>query len=240
MKNVLSFVAIVALLLVLGALTVIALPRGLDTATASAPASVAGAPASQEPAAPQSTTGYNWIAIPLNTFQAGDTAATLANHVQTNNNGTVTVQTVSRWNATAQGLDIYFHQLGLGDFPISNQSAYRVETTGPASAVWTMVGDVPAIGSYNYTLLETGGTDYNWIMDPLDRPSNSQASVLANDIQTNASAPVTVQTISKWNATAQSYDIYFHQLGLGDFDVRPGYPYRVEVDVTTGSSVSWP
>lgn len=189
------------------------------------------------------TTGsdYVWIALTVN-ISGLDMASDLANHIEANSDGTVTVQTISRWNATAQSSSLYYHQFGFGDFLISNQMPFRVEVdvANGTSVVWTQVGGVPAAGSYSYTLQETTGTDYSWIMLPLDHNGISMASDLSNDIEANASAGVTVQTISQWNGTAQSFSFYYHQFGFGDFSVWLGYPYRVEVDVASGSSVTWP
>ena len=243
MRRLLAVVIAAVLLVALGALVVLALPNPNSTLAAVAPVAVATVPSAQEeaaaPKALQSTTGFAWIALPLDVFPDGSTAADLANHVETNSGGAVTVQTVSKWNAAAQSYDIYYHQFAFGDFPISNQAAYRVETTGTASAMWSQVGEVPEVGSYSFMLLETATTDFNWIMYPLDRGTTNMASDFAADIEANASGSVTIRTISRWNAPAQSYDIYYHQFSFGDFGVLPGYPYRVEPDVASGSSVTW-
>jgi hypothetical protein len=186
-------------------------------------------------------TDYNWVALSL-THPGINMASDLANYIQSNSNGSLSVLTISRWNATAQSYDIYYHQSGFGNFSVLNQYPYRVEVdvTSGTSVVWTLLGSVPNIGSYHYTLQETAGTDYNWVMQPLERTVITDTLGLANDIQAHSSAPVTVLTISRWNSTAQSYDIYYHQTHFGNFSTHPGYPYRVEVDVTTGNTVTWP
>ncbi len=169
-------------------------------------------------------------------------ASDLANYIQSNSSGSVSVLTISRWNATAQSYDIYYHQSDFGNFSVFNQYPYRVEvdvTTGD-NVIWTLLGNVPSLSSYQYTLQETAGTDYNWVMQPSDRNTITDTSGLANDIQAHSSAPVTVSTISRWNATSQGYDIYYHQSHFGDFITLLGYPYRVEVDVTIGTTVTWP
>lgn len=186
-------------------------------------------------------TDYTWIALPLNN-SSNTMASALADHIEANSDGSVSVQTISRWNATAQSPVIYYHQFNFGDFSIQNQHPYRLEIDigSGESLVWTYTGDVPDIGSYSCTLRETTGTDYTWIMHPLHLSNITMSSGIANDIETNASASVTIQTISRWNAIAQSPVIYYHQFNFGDFTSRPGYPYRVEVDITSGDSVTWP
>jgi hypothetical protein len=77
-------------------------------------------------------------------------------------------------------------------------------------------------------------------MLPLDKGTVILASELAADIQAHSSGSVTVGAVEQWNAAAQNYLTYLPDLGLDDFSVRIGYPYRITVDVATGSSVTWP
>jgi hypothetical protein len=188
-------------------------------------------------------TDYNWVALSL-TPPGINMASDLANYIQSNSNGSLSVLTISRWNVTAQSYDIFYPPFyPFGDFPVFMQYPYRIEVDVNVgnSVVWSLLGNIPNIGSYHYALQETAGTDYNWIMQPLDRSDIINTLGLANDIQTYSSAPVTVLTISRWNATAQSYDIFYPPFyPYGDFLTRPGYPYRVEVDVVSGNSVTWP
>jgi hypothetical protein len=99
---------------------------------------------------------------------------------------------------------------------------------------------VPAKDSASFTLHETTGTDFTWVMQPLELDSLVNASDLADEIEKNASAPLGVLTVSNWNAIAQNYSIYYKILDFGDFDTRFGYPYQIEVDVSSGASVTWP
>ena len=186
-------------------------------------------------------TDFNWIALPMDVvgmIQASD----LANHIQNNSNGAVSVLTVSEWNAPAQNITTYDHLFGFGDFGIDIKFPYRVEVDVDSGnhVVWAMVGPLPEITSDTYTLYETTGTDFNWIMQPLDMTAIIDASILADNIQTNSSSSVSVLTLSQWNAPAQNITTYDHLYGFGDFNTRFGYPYRVEVDVNSGISVTWP
>lgn len=243
MKRALSTVVAIALLLGLGALAVLALPGmqvAVNTAQA-APVALAAAPAPRTaaaPDAPASTSGLNWIAIPLSNASLVN-ASDLATDIETTTGSTVS--TVEQWNAQSQNYLTYLHDIGLDDYALTVGYAYRVSVTGGTGGlVWSLVGDVPDPSTFTYTLYETASTDFNWIMLPLDKDTITWASELAADIEANSSGAVTVSTIEQWNASAQNYLTYLHDIGLDDFSVRIGYPYRVTLDVTTGSSVTWP
>ena len=186
-------------------------------------------------------TDYTWVALPLSSYSI-HMASELADYIQSNSDNILTVQTISRWNAIAQSYDIYYHEAGFGDFPVVSQFSYRVEVdiNNDNNAIWTLVGDVPSKSSYHYTLHETAGTDYTWIMQPLDKTTITNTIGLADDIEAHSSTGLMVLTISKWNAIAQSYDIFYHQSLFGDFPTYPGYPFRVEVDVANSDNVVWP
>jgi hypothetical protein len=149
-------------------------------------------------------TDYTWVALPLSSYSIHK-ASELANYIQSNSDNILTVQTISRWNDIAQSYDIYYHEAGFGDFPVVNQYSYRVEVdiNNDNNAIWTLVGDVPSIGSYHYTLYETAGTDYTWIMQPLDKTTITNTIGLAGDIESHSSTSLMVLTISKWNAIAE-------------------------------------
>jgi hypothetical protein len=186
-------------------------------------------------------TDYNWIALPLSNSSIV-TAHDLANYVEANSSSSVQVNTISKWNTTAQSPEFYYHQYAFGDFPVLSQYPYRIETdiTGNNHSVLTLVGLVPLAGSCDYSLSETSGTDYNWIMLPLEMGYMTMASQLAADIESNASSSALVNTVGKWNGTAQSPEYYFHQYLFNDFAISLGYPYQIEVDVLDGTSTVWP
>lgn len=188
-------------------------------------------------------TDYSWVALPL-VVPGLSTASALANHIQNNSSAAVSVLTVGRWNALSQGIENYDHTFLFGDFAVANKFPYRVEIDLPSlsigSVIWALTGPLPLITSDTYTLSETADTDYTWVMQPLDLTTVATADVLATHIQNNASAPVAVLTVSRWNAVAQSIEQYDHAFGFGNFDTRFGYPYQVEVNVNSGTSVTWP
>lgn len=188
-------------------------------------------------------TDYTWIAIPLDDptlLMASD----LATHIENNSSTAVAVTSISKWIGVSQTYSIYFHQFATDDFSIATKFPYRVSINipgvGVGSVIWALVGAVPEITYNTYTLVETTGTDYNWIMQPLDLSDLVMASDLATHIENNSSAAIAVTTIGKWNATAQTMGYYFHQYQADDFAILFGYPYQITVDVTIGSSVTWP
>lgn len=186
-------------------------------------------------------TDFNWVGLPLN-VPGLSKASDLANHIQNNSSASVSTSTVSRWNAPGQNITTYLHTISFNDFNIYIKHPYRVavDVSSGNQVVWAMVGPLPGITYDTHTLYETTGTDFNWIMQPLDMTAVTSASYLANNIQANASAPVSVLTVSRWNAPAQNITTYLHQIGFNNFTTRFGYPYRVSVDVNSGTSVTWP
>jgi len=119
--------------------------------------------------------------------------------------------------------------------------AYQVEVdidgTDSGSIIWAQVGKLPNITTDTYTLYDTTSTDYSWVLQPLDMTLITDTDQLMNSIQTNASAPNTVISISRWNGSAQQFQTYF---ATDAAKTRFGYPYQVEVDITSGYSITWP
>ncbi len=189
-------------------------------------------------------TDYSWIGlvleIPLNAMNTFE----LANHVQMNSNGAVSVKTISRWNAGAQNYTTYNNVFGLGNFPIFTKFPYRIEVdvagTVSGSVIWAQVGGLPEITENTYVLYETTSTDYTWILQPLDLTTVSTSQVLTNHIVANSSAPVSILSLARWNGLGQNFTSYNPQTGFGNFTTRFGYPYRVVSNVNSGSTVTWP
>jgi hypothetical protein len=188
-------------------------------------------------------TDYSWIGLVLDVPGISDTQ-NLANHIQNNSNGSVSVRSVSRWNASGQNTSSYNHLSGFGKFPVALKNPYRVEIDLPGlslgNVIWAQVGELPAITTDTYTIYETSGTDYTWILQPLDMTLVGSTSMLASEIQNKSSAPVSVLTISRWNLSGQNYSSYNNLSGFGSFITRFGYPYRVEVNINSGFTVTWP
>lgn len=248
MKRLLSTALAVMLLLGLAGLAVLARSGGVGAAlmpTNSVTASVAfqgaagpDAYSAAAPAAPAASSGLNWLALPLSNASLVN-ASDLASDIGSSTGRTVA--TLEQWNAVGQNYQTYLHQFGIGDFPLTVGGVYRIAMSGGGgNVVWSLVGDVPDPSQFTYTLRETAGSDLNWIMLPLDKGAITTASALAADIQLNSSGAVTVSTVEQWNVAGQNYLTYVHAIGVGDFVVKIGYPYRVTVDVATGSSATWP
>lgn len=196
-------------------------------------------------------TDFNMIGLVLDVEPDWTKAKTLAEHIMANSTYTaidpisdpVTVKAVQKFNAVAQNWTTYTYPFPLSNYDVLLKQPYRVEIEVPGSEVsviWAQVGRLPAITTDTYILEETAGTDFNWILQPLDMTGINRAKLLAEDIIYNSSAPVSVLTVELWNATSQNFTTYNRQQNYLNFVTRFGYPYRVEVNVNTGTSVTWP
>lgn len=219
MKNVLSSLAIVVVLAALGLSTMVALPRGLD-ATAAAPA---GAPSIEVANAPAATQNYNVIAIPLAAQgQFSDagfpyTADGLAKLVGSS------VTQVLRWDSAGQIYEFWLPQDQDGvDFNLQTGGTYWLLVDSAAPPVVSFVGDVPAQGSINFSLVgNPSACLYNEISLPLDKSSITNADQLA-------SAVGNVVQVLRWDASTQQYEFWLPQDQDGvNFAVKIGYPYTL-------------
>ena len=78
-------------------------------------------------------------------------------------------------------------------------------------------------------------------MLPLDMGTTTLASELKAEIDANASPAATVPTVERWNATGQNWQTFSTvPFPIGDFATVIGYPYRVTVDVASGTTSTWP
>jgi hypothetical protein len=184
------------------------------------------------------TTGTDYSLIGLNLILENVTNTTeLASHIEGNSNIPITVISVSKWNGTAQQFQAYTPD---EPSPIQVKQPYQVEVevTGSANrAIWAQVGRLPIKTINTYTLRETTGTDYTWILQPLYMTSITDTNGLITSVQSLSSGGVTVISVSKWNGVAQQFEGY----DPGDpSSTRFGYPYQVEVDITEGITVTWP
>lgn len=227
MKSSLSSLAIVVLLVALGLLTVVALPRGMEPATASAPAAPAAAPL-LEVAAPNAAK-YNMIAMPLNasqqfssagySFDADGLAALVG----------PSVQQVLRWNASTQTFEARIPGVDGPNFALAVGGVYWLLLDSAAPTVLSFVGDVPAAGSISYSLVGGSPCKYNAIMLPLDQASITTADQLAAAIGN-------VAQVLSWNASTQTYQTRLPGIDGPNFAVKIGYPYLVCMD----QSKTWP
>ncbi len=186
-------------------------------------------------------TDFGWIGMVLENdsiVNSQDLGDDIESHIYS---GTITVKTISRWNASGQVYTTYDHNTGGGKFDVFVKQPYRVEidivgaTFG--SVVWAQVGQLPAITEDTYTLFETSTTDFSWILQPLDKVDISNTTQLAQEIEATSSDAVTVLAIARWNGTGQTFSSYARP---AESTTRFGYPYRIEVNVLSGTSVTWP
>ena len=185
----------------------------------------------------ESTTGtdYTWIGLILS-----DTSLTMASDleaaIEAHGSPAVNCLTVSQWNPTAQS---YTHYTTVpvpgGNFALTPGWPCRVETD--TASIFTSAGAVPEADSLNFDLEATTGTDYTWISLPLELDTLVMASDLETHIEAHSDPVTDCLTVSRWNPTAQSYTHYTTvPIPMGDFAIRPGRAYRVEVT----ADAAWP
>jgi len=227
----------VALLVGLGALAVLALPRGqvaLNPAPVAVAAQAAAAPL-VEAAAPNAAQNYNVIATPLDSTQQfasqGLTydAPGLAGLVGTG------VKQVLKWNAPSQTYLVWDAVLQDGDnFALTTGGVYWLLLDNTASNIVSFVGHVPALGFVSFSLTRPagGGCLLNDISIPLDRSHITTPAQLATSVGN-------VAQVLQWNATTQTFYVWDVDLNDGDnFAVKIGYPYRL--CLKAGGSTTWP
>lgn len=251
MRSSQTSLAIIVLLAALALATVLALPRGMGAATASAPAAPASAPLI-EPAAPTAAK-YNVVGMPLDATQQfasqglGFNSDGLADFVGSS------VTQVLRWNTARQEFDswdpVYNEGVVNGvytttPFALAVGGSYWLLVNATAPTVVSFVGDVPAAGSVKFTLKGTSPTcSYNAITIPLEQSSLTNSDLLADSISTTQ-----VSQVLRWNAARQEFDTWdpVYNEGVVDgvytttpFSTRIGYPYWVCLLAGVNGNV-WP
>ena len=164
------------------------------------------------------TTDFNTIALPLQhftspPFKASDVISMLP-----------ACNSVAYWDPDLQGYHQYITTIPSSDFSLTDGTPLFVNMT--ADTVFTLIGKVVDI---DYQLVATSGTSFNNIMLPLNKTSLTSASALMSDIPG-------CNSVARWNPAIQGYEQYVTGLPLLDFEIRPGYPYLVNVI----SDVAWP
>ncbi len=246
MKNILSLTIFALLFLGLGALALTAAPGGEELLS---PASIQGE-ALAEAAAP-SAVKINEIALPLD-VQSSFANASLAYDAdglaENIASGVATVSQVSQWNEAMQIYDTWdpVNNIGTIDgalafnaFPLKTGEAYGL-TVNQSSTEYTIVGDVPNVGTVKHTWTGAASCKLNNFGIPLDQTQSqsgkdlSDADKLAKDI-----SPLPNQYINQvlnWNAPMQIYDTWDPINGIGTIDgalafspfaTKIGYPYWI-------------
>jgi hypothetical protein len=192
-------------------------------------------------------TDFTWVGLVLDVPEDISDAEDLADHIQNNSNAALSVITVSEWSGSGQGISLFdpTDPTGTYNFAVNINDPYRIEIdltgTNQGSAIWAQVGKLPPIGLDTYTLFESfDDTDFTWILQPLDMVAIALVDDLATDIETESSPGVSIITISFWNPSSQQYETYYPDDPGSVFGTRFGYPYRVEVNVSTGLTATWP
>jgi hypothetical protein len=229
MKRLVSTALAVALLLSLGALAVLARSGG-DILSPPDNVVVAAAQPQTSAALGAPPTGgkYNVIALAL------DNGLSLASELVNDVNATTdaTALQALKWDPDS-GWAVYDPSDQYPeDFSLLVGDAVMLRMQGSTSTVYSLVGDVPAQGSVNFTLVgATPACKYNYISLPLDQGAITLASELAADIGD-------VARILEWNPDS-GYAVYDpSDTYPEDFTVRIGYPYMV--CMTNTEAKTWP
>lgn len=227
MRNVLSSLFFIVIFVGLGAMAFAAAPRGREAVQSevvvqpSAPIAEIAGP--EEALA--TTEKWYAVALPLEADLAN--ADEVAYYVDP---APSTVKKVAQWNAGLQAWQIRIVG-GFGTpFAISVGTPLLIQLDSTSPTNVSFVGDVPAIGSINYSLIQNA---WNYIMIPLDQSDEfaMTADGLGNDIGG-------VQKVARWNAEVQAWQVRIVN-GFGSpFDVSPGYPYLIYT--TESTPASWP
>ncbi|MDZ7264335.1 MAG: S8 family serine peptidase, partial [candidate division KSB1 bacterium] len=128
------------------------------------------------------------------------------------------------WDAAGQGTTGHPKGLPFNNFSIIPGYPYIVNVV--ADTIWTVAGsyEMPV-----FNLITTNGTDINHLAVPLEKGGQTTAEALGQDIPNCTDVYV-------WDAAAQGTMGHVVGLPFGDFAVRAGYPYYVNVTAPT----SWP
>jgi len=162
------------------------------------------------------STDFNEIALPIMPENIS-TADDLMNFIPGCNS-------VARWNAQIQGYEQYIPELSFTNFDVKPGYPYYVNVT--QNVVVTLTGEVK---TPSFDLVTTPTTDFNEIMLTLDKANILTASSLMSDIPG-------CNSVARWNAQIQGYEQYIPELPFTNFNVKPGYPYYVNVT----QNATWP
>ncbi len=231
MRQTLSILAAVGLLVALGALAVLALPTGQ---VALSPAPVA-AQAAAGPEGVLATNRVNVIAIPLDTTNQFSNAGKSFNADGLAAIAGAGVVQVLEWNASTNSYRSWDPIEQDGDnFPLKVGGVYRLVLDSTANTVISLVGDVPDEGSVTFDLVRAAGSGcrINDISIPLDRADITNADELAASVGN-------VSQVLEWNASTNSYRTWDPVEQDGDnFSTRIGYPYRL--CLSEDGAITWP
>ncbi len=162
------------------------------------------------------STNYNEIALPLSMTGVEDAADLMQSIPECNS--------VARWNVQDQGYESYIPGIQATNFDVETGQCYYVNVT--SSTVFSMTGSLLAP---QYNLITTNRTNFNEVMLTLDKTGITNASGLMADIPN-------CNSVAFWDAGIQGYQQYVSAIPFTNFDVRPGYPYYVNVTTNT----TWP
>lgn len=225
MKNLLSTALFGVIFLGLAALAFLSAPRGAsEVAASTAPETTSAVVAGSAPSALLATNKFTNIAIPL--IVSATTADAVATYIDGTNNS---IKQVSRYDSGTQSLVTrnVGSPFGVPNFTVNPGDWLLVSADSAAPTNFAWVGDVPAQGSIDYSVV----VGFNAIMLPLDQAALATADDLAASIGN-------VSQVSYYDATTQSLVTrnVGSPFGVPNFAVKIGYPYLVNSTGTT----TWP
>jgi len=170
------------------------------------------------------------ISLPLEGDDLPTTADKVAEYIDLDGS----VKGVARWNPLTQSWVVrrVGNPFGTPDFPVSPGDVLFLALTKAAPDTFAWVGDVPAAGSIQNTLVAGG---INAIIVPLDQ--SGEFTMTADGL----AADIGDVTHVGFRSTAQQrwYLRVVGKLGL-NFPVFPGYPYAVKLPETITIPPLWP
>jgi dienelactone hydrolase len=170
---------------------------------------------------------YNLIAVPLEMASVID-ADSLAAY------GGSGVYMILRHDAAIQAIEWRLPGLAGTHFAVAVGDAVYLYLDETAPSVFSLVGNVPGIGTVSYDLARPdpdASCAYNFISVPLHRDDLGDADALAADIGG-------VHSVSRYSADAQDLTWRLPGVSGDNFAVRAGYPYIVCLDST--APPTWP
>lgn len=146
------------------------------------------------------------------------------------------VYQVIRFDNDTQGIDFWLPGLMVGtNFATVAGEPYYLHLDDIAPSLLTYAGDVPALGSVQFSLNTPpplASCLYNYVTVPLDRTDLADADALAADVGG-------VYQVIRYDNDSQSIDFWLPDLMVGtNFPVRVGYPYILCLD--DSAPATWP
>ena len=135
------------------------------------------------------------------------------------------VDLISLWHAETQGYEDYIPIMPTwNDFELETGGVYFV--SAKESKTITFIGVVPETAEPYELQINPDRGGANSIMAPLNRVDLKKASELWQEIQN-------IESLGYWSAETQEYVLYIPDEPSGDFEIKQGMAYSVDVSECT-------